>query len=277
MHVELQPTVARDKNAAALKRLLSHRAEPLFIADWDRALFIHFEVDPVALQREIPFALDLREGRAYVSLVAFTIRGLRLRFGGPLGAWLFKPIASHEFLNVRTYVQHRGEPGIFFIAEWLANPLSVRLGPGTFGLPYRSGEMNYEHRHESGMLRGNVFDAREQNGLGYCAAIPEQPSFESGCEHSLAEFLLERYTAFTSHKRKRFFRIWHEPWRQTTAEVKLEDDSLLRKEFSWFNKAELIGANYSPGARNVWMGWPHGIKTERQKHVRRFSSFFEMP
>lgn len=277
MHVEVRATEARDNNAAALKRMLSRRAEPLFIADWDRALFIHFEVDPVAMQREIPFALDLREGRAHVSLVAFTIRGLRLRFGGPLGAWLFKPIASHEFLNVRTYVQHRGEPGIFFIAEWLANPLSVRLGPGTFGLPYRFGEMNYEHWHETGTLRGSVFDARKQSGLRYRAAIPKQPSFESCGEDSLDEFLLERYTAFTSYKRKRIFRIWHEPWRQTAAEVELEDDSLLRKEFSWFDDAELIGANYSPGARNVWMGWPHGIKTERRKHVRRFSSFFEMP
>src|SRR5262245_45936984 len=57
-------------SAAARRRLLSRRAEPLFFADWDRALFIHYEVDAAALQRAVPFALDLREGRAYVSLVA---------------------------------------------------------------------------------------------------------------------------------------------------------------------------------------------------------------
>ena len=277
MHVEMRATEVRDSNAAALKRLRSRKAEPLFIADWDRALFIHLEADPVALQREIPFPLDLREGRAYVSLVAFTIRGLRLRFGGLLGAWLFKPIANHEFLNVRTYVQHRGEAGIFFIAEWLANPLSVRLGPGTFGLPYRFGEMRYEHQHETGTLRGKIFDAREQRSFRYGAAILEYPSFESCRERSLDEFLLERYTAFTAHKRKRFFRIWHEPWRQTGAEVVIEDDALLRKNFGWFPEAKCVGANYSPGARNVWMGWPHGIQTESPKRVRRFSPFLEMP
>jgi uncharacterized protein YqjF (DUF2071 family) len=273
MHVEVRATEVRDNNAAALKRLRSRKAEPLFIADWDRALFIHFEVDPLALQREVPFPLDLREGRAYVSLVAFTIRGLRLRFGGPLGAWLFKPIANHEFLNVRTYVRHRGEPGIFFIAEWLANPLSVRLGPKTFGLPYRFGEMNYEHRHETGTLRGKVFDPGARCGLNYRADIPEPRSFESCGEGSLDKFLLERYTAFTAHKRKRFFRIWHEPWRQTRVEVAIENDALLRRNFGWFREAKYVGGNYSPGARDVWMGWPHRIGAERRKRV----TFFEMP
>ncbi len=51
---------------------------------------------------------------AYVSLVAFTMRGLRPRLGG---AALLKPIATHEFLNVRTYVKHRGERGIYFLAD----------------------------------------------------------------------------------------------------------------------------------------------------------------
>src|SRR5436190_4742139 len=109
--------------------MLSRAGEPLFFARWDRAIFIHYEVNPVVLQREVPFPLDLREGRAYVSLVAFTLLRMRPRIGGLLGEWLFKPIASHEFLNVRTYVRHAGEPGIFFLAEWFSNPLSVRLGP----------------------------------------------------------------------------------------------------------------------------------------------------
>ena len=46
------------------------------------ALFIHFEVDAERLQRDVPFPLDLRDGKAYVSLVAFTMRAMRFRFGG---------------------------------------------------------------------------------------------------------------------------------------------------------------------------------------------------
>src|SRR2546423_2497375 len=94
-------------NESAKRRLLSSKGEPLFFSDWDRALFIHFEVDAGVLQGEVPFALDLREGKAYVSLVAFRMRRMRPRLGGKLAAWCFKPIATHELLNLRTYVRHR--------------------------------------------------------------------------------------------------------------------------------------------------------------------------
>src|SRR5437868_5384556 len=100
---------------AGQQRLLSLPGEPLFIADWERVLMIHYELDPDALQRVVPFDLDLRCGRAFASAVAFTMRGMRPRFGGRLGAWLLRPIATHEFLNVRTYVRHKGESGIYFL------------------------------------------------------------------------------------------------------------------------------------------------------------------
>jgi len=104
------------RSDTARERLLSVAGEPLFLADWERVLMLHYEVEPDALQRVVPFELDLRDGRAFVSAVAFTMRGMRPRVGGRFAAWLFKPIATHEFLNVRTYVRHRGESGIYFLA-----------------------------------------------------------------------------------------------------------------------------------------------------------------
>jgi len=37
---------------------------------------IHFQVDAAALQRDVPFPLDLLNGRAFISLVMFKMRGL---------------------------------------------------------------------------------------------------------------------------------------------------------------------------------------------------------
>ncbi len=82
----------------------------------------------------MPFPLDLHEGRAYVSLVAFTMRDMAPRRGGRWTSWMLRPIATHEFLNVRTYVRsHVGEgpdveEGIHFLHEWLPNRLAVGWG-----------------------------------------------------------------------------------------------------------------------------------------------------
>jgi hypothetical protein len=151
---------------------------------------VHFEVDADDLQRDVPFELDLWEGRAFVSLVAFTMRGLRPRFGGPALAWLFRPLGTHRFLNVRTYVRHRGEPGILFLAEWLDNPLSIRLGPLIFGLPYRLGRLDYRHGHETAKVEGSVLDSAGQGGFSYEAELPVPFGLEDCLCGSLDEFLM---------------------------------------------------------------------------------------
>ena len=241
----------------ARRRMLAHPGEPMMDARWDRAVFIHYEADPPALQRDIPFELDLCDGRAFVSLVAFTLVRMRPRIGGRLGEWLFKPIATHEFLNVRTYVRDRDESGIYFLAEWLSNPISVRIGPRTFGLPYRFGRIAYAHALNGGALRGTVDAAGGR--LAYQGTICGL-DFETSETASLTEFLLERYTAFTKRRdRARLFRVWHPPWQQTPAEIEVIADTLLAATGAWWKTAEYCGANYSPGAE-VWMGRPHRIR-----------------
>jgi uncharacterized protein YqjF (DUF2071 family) len=249
-------TATRDLSKAGKRRMLANAGEPLFLAAWDRAVFIHYEADPSLLQRQIPFQLDLHGGRAFVSIVAFTLLRMRPRIGGRIGEWLFKPIASHEFLNVRTYVRHAGEPGIFFLAEWLSNPLSVRLGPRSFGLPYRFGRLRYAHAHDDGEILGTI--TANEGRLRYRATI-SATSFDPSETGSQTEFLLERYTAFTcQRRRRRFFRVWHEPWQQTPIEIEVTADDLLVSTGNWWRSGEYVGANYSPGV-DVWMGRPHRI------------------
>jgi uncharacterized protein YqjF (DUF2071 family) len=244
-------------SAAARRRMLQTPGEPLFYASWDQAVMIHYEADPHILQRCVPFELDLRNGRAFVSLVAFTLRRMRPRRGGRIGEWLVKPIATHEFLNVRTYVRANDEPGIFFLVEWLSNRLSVPLGPPVFGLPYRYGRIEYLHdtptREISGRIdaKGGSFSYRGQRASAELA--PCEPG-------SPTEFLMERYTAFTRPGRgpRRLFRVWHEPWPQTPLDVEVIASDLLGVTGRWWDTAEYIGANYSPGVE-VWMGRPHRL------------------
>lgn len=241
----------------ARQRMLSVWGEPLFYARWNRAVFIHYEADPSALQCCVPFPLDLHEGRAFVSLVAFTLQRMRPKRGGRFAEWLLKPIATHEFLNVRTYVRVNGEPGIFFLAEWLSNAISVPLGPPVFGLPYRYGRIRYEHEPAAGEITGRV--EAKQGRIEY-RGTPDDTQVEVCAPRSTSEFVMERYTAFTRRFfGARMFRVWHEPWPQVPLKVDVTNDSLLAQTGDWWLTAHYVGANYSSGV-DVWMGRPLRVR-----------------
>ncbi len=229
-----------------------------FRSDWSRALFIHYEVEAALLQPFVPFELDLWQGRALISLVAFTMRRLRPHRGGAAMEWLFRPIATHGLLNLRTYVRGSQESGIYFLAEWIPNRLSCWLGPLTYGLPYRLGALDYQHAHESGELGGRV--QVDGASFAYEAEFRAAESFQPAGPGSLGEFASERYTAFTGKGRiRRCFHIAHAAWPQREVSVKVTDDSLLRQGQPWFAGARFAGAHYSPGVTEVWMSRPRWL------------------
>jgi len=240
------------------------------IADWEQLVMLHFEIDVAILQRAIPFELDLFDGRAFVSLVTFTMRRMRLGRGGRLTRWLCAPLAEQRFLNVRTYVRHGEEAGIYFITEWISNGLCVPFGPLTYGLPYRWGRLNFGPEDGDGDgVRGRMEPRFGGAAFDY-QARPFAGSWAFGeCEPgSLTDFLVERYTGFTQRgNRRRLFRIWHEPWRMAEAEVEWSDDSLLRENLSWWGEARFAAANYSAGAFNIWMGPPRPVGLDAQQRV----------
>jgi uncharacterized protein YqjF (DUF2071 family) len=260
--VDVSATTPRGEEAR--QRYLDHEGAPLFLANWERALFLHYAVAPEVLAPHVPFPLDLRDGQAYVSLVAFTMRRFRFARGGGLAEGLGRAIGDLRFLNVRTYVRHQGEPGIQFLAEWISSGTQTLLGPLLYSLPYHWGRLEYDHRHEVGEVSGRVasrfggeefvYEARFPHTAGAC------PDWRGSESDTTDDFLLERYTAFNGRpERGHYFRIWHEPWEQTRAEVNVHNDSLLRENFPWWPQATLVGANYSPGAFGVWMGAPRRL------------------
>lgn len=245
-------------SAAGRERLLASRWEPILHADWLDAVFLHYSVDPEFLQPWVPYPLDLHEGRAYVSLVAFTMQDMRPRHGGKLGALLMKPISTHEFLNVRTYVKHDGEKGIYFLAEWLPNALSTALGPSVFGLPYRHGRLEYQNDHLEGRVQGFIRDTRSGTFLNYHAETPHHAEHRPCFAGSLDEFLLERYTAFTQiGPFRRSFHVWHPPWAVIPIQAQVKDAGLLAETGDWAEQAVFHSAHHSPGYPGVWMGRPH--------------------
>src|SRR5207302_1351981 len=125
--------------------------------------------------------------------------------------------------------------------EWIPNRLSELIGPLTFGLPYRHGCLEYDHAHERGRLAGQVTAGGAR--FAYRAGIDPDVEFRPAAADSRTNFLLERYTAFTSAgARRKFFRVWHPPWMQAGVDLEITEDSLLRQSFDWYAGARLAGA-----------------------------------
>lgn len=58
---------------------------------------------------------------------------------------------------------------------------------------------------------------------------------------------------------RRCFRIWHRPWPQARAGVRIEDDALLRGFEWWRPGAQELSAHVTPGVDGVWIGPPRRV------------------
>jgi uncharacterized protein YqjF (DUF2071 family) len=110
---------------------------PAFLtAEWRALLMLNYAVDPALLARHVPHGteLDLHEGRAWVSVVAFRFLNTRI-----LGV----PAILHEDfeeVNIRFYVRRdarEGERhGVVFLREIVAKPIIAVAARTLVGEPY---------------------------------------------------------------------------------------------------------------------------------------------
>jgi uncharacterized protein len=223
------PLEIADSDREALTRRPEGR--PVMYQSWQRLLFLHWEVPADSLRLLLPDGLDLDlfEGRAFVGLVPFTMRGIRPR-GLPAVRWLSD---FHE-TNVRTYVHHRGgRPGVWFFSLDAANAIGAALGRRWFGLPYYFARMSLEAEDSSGVLRLAYASDRlypdprpARTRIEAKVRSPVEPAKVGTLEY----FLAERYLLYSRSKRGSLStgRVHHSPYPLQVAEVaSLEESALL--------------------------------------------------
>lgn len=122
----------------------AHRPWPLreepwkYYQEWNDALFLHWKVSPQRLSAFIPacLELDLFEGEAWVSFVAFDMHRVR-----PRHVPAFAPVSDFHELNLRTYVRYKGKPGVYFLSIEAAKSLACFVARNMSQLPYRHAAM----------------------------------------------------------------------------------------------------------------------------------------
>jgi uncharacterized protein len=193
---------------------------------WYSLLFAHWALPPDALRPLVPepLELQLREGRAWLGVTPFLIGGARLRGTPPL-PWL----SRFPELNVRTYVDYGGRPGIYFLSLDAARIAAVAGARRAYRLPY------FHARMSSRLDRGTVHYASiriDSSGppaefrARYGPTGPRLPVDDG----SLERWLAERYCLYTIDERGRALRgeIHHRPWPLQPAEATIELNTMAR-------------------------------------------------
>lgn len=190
---------------------------------WHDLLFAHARVDAELVRAALPPQLDVDtfDGEAWLGVVPFRMSGVRPRCLPPI------PTASaFPELNLRTYVRHRGAPGVWFFTLEASSALAVRGARRAFHLPYHLARMRCEAHGES---------LRYESERIHRGAAPAELAAEYGPignvfharERTLEHWLTERYCLFASRGRAVLRAdVHHAPWPLQPARARIERNTL---------------------------------------------------
>ena len=225
MSVEPTPIPIPIDRLAPSRRPLGHA---VMYQSWRSLLFLHWAFPPEIVRALLPpgLELDTFDGKAYVGLVPFTMRGIRPR-GLPAVPWLSN---FHE-TNVRTYVHVEGsDPGVWFFSLDAANPVAVALAKTWFHLPYYHATMSLTTEACSGTLTYASQRNRPSTQGSAIASVRCIPQGDSGPVevNTLDHFLVERYFLY-AFARGYLFRgqVHHTPYPIQNADLLTFEETLL--------------------------------------------------
>ena len=192
--------------------------------DWNHILFLHWKISPDLIQSKVPFDLDLFEGNAVVSIVPFQMN--RIRFP-------FLPVvpffSSLWELNLRTYVQVNGAPGVYFFTLDTDSRLGSLIANRFFHLPYRLAKMTGDVSHQQYCFSSS------REGANFKLKAKISNALKNENKNELDAWATDREHLFTEFKKKIYQgTVIHAPWRlQKVEEIEFEDrfSSLLNLQF----------------------------------------------
>ena len=209
----------------AVVRQVDHRPWPLPKRPWvlrqrvHDLLFAHWPTSAGEMRRRLPRGLEIDtfDGDAWISLVAFRMSGVTLRWSPSLPG-----VSSFPELNVRTYVRLGEKPGVYFFSLDAGSRIAVAVARAWFHLPYHLARMSLDVR--AGMvhytsLRCETGAAVADFVAQYRAAGPEFHAQPGTLDHWLAE----RYCLHAADRTGRmyFSEIHHMPWPLQPAEAEI--------------------------------------------------------
>jgi uncharacterized protein YqjF (DUF2071 family) len=222
--------------ASQLLKYTDHRSFPLpkkswkYYQEWSGTIFLHYKIPQDIVKELLPSSLepDTFNGEAWISVVAFSVNNMRLKYMPPLPG-----ISNFHEFNIRTYVIKDGIPGIYFINVQASNLLSAYMAWLLVGIKYvktrikrKTGEYTVSKTGE-----GNIYHTKYMS----LQNISNKQDIDT--------WLTERYCAYEVIGGKLYrFTIHHKPW--PLKKIK------LRKVKVHYSSGKLNLADYSPAIKH---------------------------
>ena len=186
----------------------SHR--PVLRQQWMELASFHWRYDPEAVQRLLPrgVAVDTFDGSAWVGLIPFEMRRVRLGASPPL-PWL----GTFLEINVRTYVvDELGRRAVWFFSLDVPRTAIVAVARAIFSLPYcwaTAAHTRTGARHDYRMRRRWPRDGSPEAEMAFTVGSEIPPDDVTDLDH----FLSARWALVTRRGSKLLYgRVHHPRW-----------------------------------------------------------------
>lgn len=208
-----------------------------YYQEWNDAVFLHWRVDEDILRGWVPedLEIDVFEGNAWVSLVAFTMEKIRPRYLPH-----FPPVSNFHEINVRTYVRYKGKTGVYFLSIEGGKTISCYVARKLSELPYRYSKMV----RTKGAFQSRNTEFKDVLEVRYDIGSKRNDKTD------LDSWLTERYALFQDTRSAiNAFEIQHIEW--PIFDVKLDKIKMSYPRFSELIVGEPELSHYSPGVQVI--------------------------
>jgi uncharacterized protein YqjF (DUF2071 family) len=172
---------------------------------WYRLLFAHWALPVSQLRALVPgeLEIDASDGKAWISLTPFEAR---VR---PRGLGSINKLWSFPELNCRTYVRHRGIPGVYFFSLDAGSLLAVLGARLLYRLPYFHSKIEIDTVNSEIHYRCE----RTLSPASFCAKYEPTSTVSRAVTGTIEHWLTERYCLYTVTKKSVLrAEIHHLPW-----------------------------------------------------------------
>lgn len=183
-------------------------------ATWEDLIMANYEVEPSLLESLLPAgtALDLHDGRCFVSLVGFMFLDTRVK------EFLIPFHINFEEVNLRFYVRREADDevrrGVVFVKEIVPRAAIAAVARIMYGEPYERWNMS-NFRDDA-----HVRYSWERRGCENTVSVARGKSLGVPDTNSHGEFIIEHYWGYTKRGPKRTdeYKVEHPKWELFEAE-----------------------------------------------------------